>query len=84
MFKPAKMQYSCTCLQYDIDFDKVPQVLDMAKELGFKIEKKKPHKEAAFQREYYTISRAIEAMLKEERYDLMKEIRRKRAMVTRK
>ena len=60
IFKPAKIQYSCTCLQYDIDFDKIPQVLEMAKELGFTV---KPHNIEGCARKGHILKRAIEADL---------------------
>ena len=60
MFKPANVQYSCTCLQYDIDFDKVPAALEMAKELYFKIE----DSNSAFGKGY-RLKRAIDARLTE-------------------
>lgn len=56
MFKPAKMQFSCTCLQYQIDFESVPAILEQAKELGFATEDNPSEKG-------YLLRRAIEATL---------------------
>lgn len=57
VWKQAEMQFSCTCLQYDVDRDRFDAVLEAARGYGFEVKQ---------DRDGYVLKRAIEAELEAE------------------
>jgi len=40
ILKPSKLQFSCTCLQYEFDLNQLEEVLEHLRKRGFKVERK--------------------------------------------